>query len=237
MLELNITSGELKWLSKKIAQLNKSECLVLAYLLKNTNRFSSKDDLLCEGWPARVVSPNSLAVAIKNIRRSLSKITQEFSIETNHGRGYTLHGDVNKFTILSAEPHYSKDNKTYHAEPLYEESPANTQNRSTYSEDAEKNNIDKNHHEINPSNKIASNIKKILIATYVISILYLALIFKQNSGELYCYKISNTTTACGVFYLNELNIESLKLLLQDKDGDYFYGQKNNSPDFKVYNNN
>lgn len=87
MLELDITSGELKWQSKRIARLNKSEASILAFLLKNINYFSSKDDLLCEGWPGKVVSPNSLAVAIKNIRRALSNATPDFQSKQIMGVG------------------------------------------------------------------------------------------------------------------------------------------------------
>lgn len=242
MLELDITSGELKWQSKRLARLNKSEASILAFLLKNINCFSSKDDLLCEGWPGKVVSPNSLAVAIKNIRRALSNATPDFSIETNHGRGYTLHGDANTFKISNNKESISIiENRIHQAgfeiQQVYSAPNSNEEFKPAPTTHNDVLTPYNNEQTTSIKNKLSSTVKHIALALYAIFIMYLALVFRQNTGDLYCYEVAEKTTVCGVFFLNTPQIEKLKALLQGKDGVYFYGQKNNSSEFKVYRDN
>ena len=91
MFSLNSASGELIFDGEVIAQLSPSEIQVLQCLLNSPDKLVAKEILLDAGWPDKVVQQNSLAVAIKNIRKALAIISNEQIIETKHRKGYILH--------------------------------------------------------------------------------------------------------------------------------------------------
>jgi TolB-like protein/tetratricopeptide (TPR) repeat protein len=73
---------------------------VLRCLLDRPRQVVSKDDLLREVWSDLVVTENSLAQCIKEIRRELGD-AQEAVLKTVHRRGYVIEADV---TRPNAEP-------------------------------------------------------------------------------------------------------------------------------------
>ncbi|HHQ4488414.1 TPA: winged helix-turn-helix domain-containing protein [Aeromonas hydrophila] len=90
---LDIHSGDISLDGQKVARLSISETSVLALLANNEGVLLSKEQLLDAGWPEKVVSPSSLAVAIKNIRKALSNSETATYIETLHRKGYIYHGE------------------------------------------------------------------------------------------------------------------------------------------------
>ncbi|MBL0665615.1 helix-turn-helix domain-containing protein [Aeromonas jandaei] len=235
MLDYNAVSGDVKWNSEVIARLSKSETLIFAALLKKLNQFSSKEELIEEGWPNKFVSPNSLAVAIKNIRKVLQETDGVFNIETVHRRGYILHGETDKVQsnmIAQQPPVDSSENK-------YE---INTESKTTEScsenvDDAiiymakvnEKSIAQKRH-----SNYLKKIFIKILSSLYCVAILSLSIIYFFSSGELYCYQLNEKTKICGVFELNKSKQQSIADNIPKKSGIYLYGYDNNDQDIKVH---
>lgn len=101
MLELNTVSGELVWHGMPLARLSRSETLLLGHFIEHAEELLSQDSLLDAGWPQSIVAPNTLVVAIKNIRKHLSQTGA--SIETVHRRGYIFHPGAEPARILSIE--------------------------------------------------------------------------------------------------------------------------------------
>lgn len=235
MLDYNAVSGDVTWNSEVIARLSKSETLIFAALLKKLNQFSSKEELIEEGWPNKFVSPNSLAVAIKNIRKVLQETDGVFNIETVHRRGYILHGETDKIKynmIAQQPPCNSSKNKNE----------INTESKTTEScsEDVDGAIIDMA--EVNAKSIVqerhGSYFKQIFIKTlfslYCVAILSLSIIYFFSSGELYCYQLNEKTKICGVFELNKSKQQSIADNIKNNYGIYLYGYDNNDQDIKVH---
>ncbi|WP_019615791.1 winged helix-turn-helix domain-containing protein [Psychromonas ossibalaenae] len=78
---------------KKI-QLPHSEIKILRLLLLQAGKVVEREDLLKIGWPDRVVSNNTLSVAIKSLRRKLLELGVESSITTVPSRGYYIEAEI-----------------------------------------------------------------------------------------------------------------------------------------------
>lgn len=68
---------------------------VLRYLLDHAGEAVGKDELMREVWPDLVVTENSLAQCVKEIRRELGDV-QEALLRTLHRRGYLLNAEVER---------------------------------------------------------------------------------------------------------------------------------------------
>lgn len=79
------------------ARLSSAEALILAHLLESHGEICDKETLLRVGWQGRPISPNSLNVAIANLRRHLLPSPQCADIRSTARKGYALH--------LKAPPH------------------------------------------------------------------------------------------------------------------------------------
>ncbi|MFM5592494.1 transcriptional regulator [Aeromonas veronii] len=73
-----------------IGHLNQNELAIIKCLIEREGEVVSKDALLVVGWPGRIVVPNSVNMAIKNIRSILLKVTNEPLIVTLPREGYRL---------------------------------------------------------------------------------------------------------------------------------------------------
>lgn len=87
-------AGKVLFAGKVIGKLNYSERLILEYLINNPNEIASKDDLLAVGWPNRLVVPNSLNIAIRNIRNILEIAGVEDEPETVPKYGFRLSAGI-----------------------------------------------------------------------------------------------------------------------------------------------
>jgi DNA-binding response OmpR family regulator len=74
---------------------------ILALLLRETGEDVDKDRLLEAGWPGRVVHENSLAKAIGRLREALGEDAD--ALETVHGFGYRLAGDVEQAAPMAPQ--------------------------------------------------------------------------------------------------------------------------------------
>lgn len=89
-------AGKVLFAGKVIGKLNYSERLILEYLIAHPNEIASKDDLLAVGWPNRMVVPNSLNIAIRNIRNIFEIAGVEDEPETVPKYGFRLSAGIIK---------------------------------------------------------------------------------------------------------------------------------------------
>ncbi|WP_033138944.1 winged helix-turn-helix domain-containing protein [Aeromonas finlandensis] len=77
--------------SAKVVRLSSAESLIFSYLLDHHDEVCDKELLLDIGWLGRPISPNSLNVAIANIRRHFVSSPQTLDIRSTPKKGYSLH--------------------------------------------------------------------------------------------------------------------------------------------------
>ncbi|HHQ4441547.1 TPA: winged helix-turn-helix domain-containing protein [Aeromonas veronii] len=77
--------------SARVVRLSSAESLIFSYLLDHHDEVCDKDLLLEIGWLGRPISPNSLNVAIANIRRHFTSSPQTLDIRSTPKKGYSLH--------------------------------------------------------------------------------------------------------------------------------------------------
>ncbi len=82
------------------ATLDRSSYDILLALLRHAGEVVTKDELLEAGWPARVVSENSLAKAISRLRQALG--ADAAAVRSVHGYGYRLVAPV-RFTAAAED--------------------------------------------------------------------------------------------------------------------------------------
>ncbi|MGH1392230.1 MAG: winged helix-turn-helix domain-containing protein [Aeromonas jandaei] len=75
----------------RVGRLSSAESLIFSYLLDHHDEVCDKDLLLDIGWLGRPISPNSLNVAIANIRRYFASSPQTLDIRSTPKKGYSLH--------------------------------------------------------------------------------------------------------------------------------------------------
>ncbi|MGR1225505.1 winged helix-turn-helix domain-containing protein [Aeromonas veronii] len=98
-------TGTVLYNNEIVGQLGSSEVALLSCMVEEPSRVFTKDELLDLGWPDRIVSPNSLTVAIKNIRKIFGYRPSQLNIKTKHGHGYALHLPVeNEIAIVDEWP-------------------------------------------------------------------------------------------------------------------------------------
>ncbi|TNI87586.1 winged helix-turn-helix domain-containing protein [Aeromonas sobria] len=105
--------------SARVVRLSSAESLIFSYLLDHHDEVCDKDLLLNIGWLGRPISPNSLNVAIANIRRHFASSPQTLDIRSTPKKGYSLHLNC------KVKSYYGKSEPT-NSEPLSEPEPAVT---------------------------------------------------------------------------------------------------------------
>lgn len=79
--------------SEQTVRLSNSESLLLQFLAQTPGETVSRETLLSECWPGRIVTQSSLNVAIKNLRQAFEQLNSESPIVTDLGKGYSLRGE------------------------------------------------------------------------------------------------------------------------------------------------
>ncbi|ARC91769.1 hypothetical protein B6A42_06155 [Vibrio coralliilyticus] len=79
--------------SEQTVRLSNSESLLLQFLAQTPGETVSRETLLSECWPGRIVTQSSLNVAIKNLRQAFEQLNSESPIVTDLGKGYSLRGN------------------------------------------------------------------------------------------------------------------------------------------------
>ena len=84
-----------------VTKLSASECLILRYLIEHSGEVIKRELLLEVGWPDKVVVPNSLNVAIANIRKAFRQKSD--LIMTIKGCGFTIPSNTFEKIDISVE--------------------------------------------------------------------------------------------------------------------------------------
>ncbi len=84
--------------------LSKNECLLIRYFYERQGIIISRDELIQQCWPGRIVSPTSLPVAIKHIRDILKKAGHNEVIKTHKGEGYSLLPGILEIDFIDGSP-------------------------------------------------------------------------------------------------------------------------------------
>ena len=203
MFLLNSDTGVLIWNGSPAAQLSVSEALVLQCLMDDAGTLVSKEILLAIGWPGKVVQPNSLTVAIKNIRKALASIPTDAYVETRHRKGYILHipsRQDNENPSSDVNPPYH-DTASPHNEPLKKEGPFRQVKT------------------VPMAQRIIANM---LFYGIALALAFWSLFISGLDTPLSCHKV-NKASLCGFSELNEHDISSLAKEIGDSEGSYLYG--------------
>ncbi|WP_262692696.1 tetratricopeptide repeat protein [Kordiimonas aestuarii] len=89
--ELNERTGTVT-VSGKQQDIDRASVLILQLLVRHAGETVSKDVLLADVWPGRVVSENTLAKAVSRLRQNIGD--DRDAIRVVHGFGYRLQADV-----------------------------------------------------------------------------------------------------------------------------------------------
>src|SRR6478672_1255817 len=89
---LDMTRGSLQYGPNEI-RLRPKSFQVLKYLVENSGRLISKEELIGAVWVDATVTDDSLVQCLKDIRRALGDEAQQI-IKTVHGRGYIFDTEV-----------------------------------------------------------------------------------------------------------------------------------------------
>ncbi|MDV6250072.1 transcriptional regulator [Vibrio sp. EA2] len=105
-----------------------AESVILTSLLKNKETFFTKEELAEIGWPNKLVSKNSVPVAIANIRKILKQHTNLDVITNEKNKGYSVliskvelsNSDVANDIATDEQEHSERKDGTNNDEPLEE---------------------------------------------------------------------------------------------------------------------
>ncbi|MFB2864647.1 transcriptional regulator [Aeromonas sp. MdU4] len=89
--ELIFCADKVNLQSAKVVRFSSAESLIFSYLLDHHDEVCDKELLLEIGWLGRPISPNSLNVAIANIRRHFTSSSPTLDIRSTPKKGYSLH--------------------------------------------------------------------------------------------------------------------------------------------------
>ncbi|WP_421335603.1 winged helix-turn-helix domain-containing protein [Aeromonas veronii] len=249
MLELNTVSGDLVWCGKPLARLSRSETLLLSHFIDHAELLRSQDDLLSAGWPKSIVAPNTLVVAIKNIRKNLSETSS--SIETVHRRGYIFHPGKEPTRIISSltescleesEMNSDTQDDTEACDAIFIADDMTVRGNENISSDLQdrvfasrksSNNFFTKVRKLSRFRLLRSSVLKTL--SYVLSLvtLVLAIFVYDSTHEWHCYQFEDASV-CGIFILDSAHQQVIKAELNGKSGEYLYGYENDFSKIKIY---
>jgi TolB-like protein/Tfp pilus assembly protein PilF len=102
-----------------VSKLGKSVALepqvfdLLSYLVANSQRMLSRDELFDKVWPGKIISDTTLSGHIKSVRKVLGDSGQnQFFIKTIHGRGYQFVASVTEAEDDKQLPQVEKESAT-----------------------------------------------------------------------------------------------------------------------------
>lgn len=97
LIFFNPISGKVFCKGILIGRLNYSERAILSLLIRSNGEVCGRELLTQAGWPDRYVVPNSLNIAIKNIRLVLNAVGEYESLETIPKVGFRLEKGIVSF--------------------------------------------------------------------------------------------------------------------------------------------
>ncbi|NEX73589.1 winged helix-turn-helix domain-containing protein [Aeromonas rivipollensis] len=224
MLLLDTDSGDVLWNDSLMSRVGASEALVLSAFIKSPGVLILKDDLLDIGWPDKFVAPNSLAVAIKNLRRILQlTASDKLFIETVHRKGYIFH--CNGITCESIQG-ARKNEPLPKIENFEPEQELNLNGKKAAGKS---------------KNEGADSTLLIFLSVFRRMSFYmafsfftiLAVLIHGSKKNVECYHINNASL-CGLFILDEESKKVIKSKVGEQNGEYVYGYEKKLSDIEIY---
>lgn len=218
MLLLDTNSGDVRWKTNIVARIGMSETLVLSSFINRPGSLILKDELLDIGWPDKFVTPNSLAVAIKNIRKILAAIScDDLFIETVHRKGYIFHCDG----VLCECSQGSYDIEVDLQPNIYIDEGLNVN--------------DDSHHILDKGMGILPFTSVIKVVSYIIFFCFFvtSVMIYKSKANISCYNIKNARV-CGLFMLDKKSKNIIQEQVGNRDGEFIYGYEKKLSDIKIY---
>ncbi|HDO1315545.1 winged helix-turn-helix domain-containing protein [Aeromonas veronii] len=237
MLELNRVSGDLTWHGTRLARLSRSETFLLCYFIEHPGTLISQDTLLDVGWPQSVVAPNTLVVAIKKIRKTLSDTSA--SIETSPRRGYIFHLGETVASLITDES-YTTFKKMDDECNIIDSSLAMNETILKVTDGPTP--VDYEGDKVNDLSKLVilpklsfinKSIKNAFCYFLLLFFMFSAVFVYESTQEWYCYQIRDASF-CGAFRLETAQYKKISAGLIGKSGYFLYGYENDFSDLKVY---
>lgn len=246
MWTLDLISGDLKFNQIKVGRNNQTETLVLACLISNKGALVTKESLLDVGWPGKFVAPNSLTVAIKNIRKLLSNAKSDIYIETVHRKGYILHVKKDNIVNVSTTKNDLKlDDTSYEDVSDVTIDDINKQDygvEKRFVKEGANAIVNSEEYLFSSNNKSSKEINSkinfkifwyLLSASYLVLVFFFAFVTTFSRYELFCYKVKRAEM-CGLFDLTLQQQNELNLKLNGLTGRFVYGYDETLSEIKIY---
>lgn len=210
-------TGTVFYQNEVVGQLGSSEVTLLSCMLEEPSRVFTKDELLDLGWPDRIVAPNSLTVAIKNIRKIFGYRPSQLNIKTKHGQGYALHlpleneiAIVDQYQVLTQDVNNEEIVSVVDVQgPIKKISPGNLHDN----------------HKVKRQGGIFPRLKLPAMVGLFFSLLLLNMVIAIYDKEVYCETISGVSF-CGtrpLAYSEKLRLQNGQVDIDRNVGKYIYG--------------
>lgn len=222
-------SGHVYFNDERVNQLGASEVLLLECLIASVGQVKNKHDLLDFAWPKKIVAPNSLTVAIKNIRKVFSMKTTTLEIKTHHGKGYSLHGDLQEISIVDE----FSESTTLEVEISGSMDGIIEEESVTFVDVID----DDSKMGISERNSGKNKIKSLLVTLIILVIMSASVVVWGYDKKVYCEEIISGSVVCGTRVLHEKEINIIKehiLSQKEKASKYVYGYNYTPKNIVVY---
>jgi DNA-binding winged helix-turn-helix (wHTH) protein len=210
MISLDVLSGHFIYKNKIISKLSKSECLILYHFFTHPDILIPKEQLLTVGWPDSIVTQNSLAVAIKNIRVVIANTNSQIMIKTIHRQGYIFNSNGNLFSLIN--------------EPIEDTGEIRVGNETP---DIVTVNLP-------TSNLSVRNRIKVIFFVAVYLMCILSSVFIYNAKVPFICKHINNAIACGTFKLSHTEEVILKNKINLFKGICYYGYQGSLSTIEIH---
>ncbi|MFM4937391.1 winged helix-turn-helix domain-containing protein [Aeromonas sp. 30P] len=219
MLLLDSNSGDVFFNESLIARIGLSETLIMASFINRRSSLILKDELLDIGWPDKFVAPNSLAVAIKNIRKMLLiTACDELFIETVHRKGYIFHCGEVQCGFIDNQRNKVDETKLDLGISFYDSKHSANQQRFKKKW---------------PLLLSTNQIKNMFYCLSFMFFLFISILIYSSKINEVCYNIKNARL-CGIFILDEKTRTMLSDRVGEQRGSFIYGYEKNLVDIGLY---
>lgn len=177
-----------------------------------------------------MVSPNTLVVAIRNIRKHIQETNA--TIETVHRRGYIFHQGEELCHVIDSD-----DVSRYKDVNINRETPKVNEDFRTDLCTSTKECVGIDSLIISPfPARIKSLLKDITYFVIFFVALWWSIFINTSTQDLYCYQFENASV-CGVFSISEEQKQTIEAQVKGLSGDFLYAFEKEFSEIKVYKNN
>lgn len=241
VLFLDVVSNSLFWRGLVVGKVSSSEVLILSVFFDKPNTLILKDNLLDVGWPNKIVAPNSLSVAVKNIRRLIALIDINVYIETVHRKGYIFHcdgvllevGSMSNDLTLQHEESQADNTSLDIKEKLNDEVSSEVMANGNLNAHSIENRSKDHRGRLEYNLKFTHLMKACMFFVFFVFIFRLSFFMFNASKPMTCYELG-ARKVCGLFSLNQEDMVELEFKINEENGFFIYGYKGDLFDVEVF---